>query len=77
MDFVVQPSDLQRLAVAARAIDGNPLRVAGRMAGLGDSELEAGIPAWAWVVVALGVGVAAGYMLRPKLREKLGVFGIR
>jgi hypothetical protein len=77
LDFVVQPSDIQNFATAARAIDANPLRVAGRMAGLGAGELEAGIPTWAWVLVAFGAGAAAGIVLYPRLSKKLGVFGVR
>jgi hypothetical protein len=77
VDFVVQPSDLQNFMNASRAIDANPLRVAGRLAGLGAGELEAGIPTWAWVLVAFGAGAAAGFVLRPLVSKKLGVFGIR
>ncbi len=77
MDFVVQPSDLEKIMAGARAIDANPLRVAGRLAGLGAGELEAGVPTWAWVLVAFGAGVAAGYVLRPHASKKLGVFGLR
>jgi len=71
MDFVVQPADLEKVASAAQRIDGNPVRIAGRMAGLGSDELNSGVPAWAWVLLAFGVGVGATIVFGPKVRRKV------
>jgi hypothetical protein len=71
MDFVVQPADLERVALVAGKLDSNPVRVAGRMAGLGSDELDAGVPSWAWVLVAFGAGVGAAVVLGPRLRRKV------
>lgn len=60
MDFIMSPSDLEKVAVAAMKIDPNPLKLAGRAVGLGDAEMAAGVPAWAWVVLALGAGAVVG-----------------
>jgi hypothetical protein len=60
MDFVMSPADLEKVASAAMKIDPNPLKLAGRAVGLGDAEMKAGIPAWAWVVLALGAGAVLG-----------------
>ena len=71
MDFVVQPADVERIATVARRIDGNPVRIAGRMAGLGTDELAAGVPSWAWVLVAFGAGIGAAVVFGPRLRRKV------
>jgi hypothetical protein len=34
----------------------NPLRLIGRIAGLGDAQMDAGVPKWSW----LGIGLVAG-----------------
>ena len=60
MDFVMSPGDLEKIAQAAMKIDANPLKLVGRSVGLGDAEMQAGVPAWAWVVLALGAGTVAG-----------------
>lgn len=59
MDFVgnVTLGDVQQAWAAARSLDANPVRLVGRLAGLGSDELDAGIPTWAWVVMAFGTGV--------------------
>lgn len=71
MDFVMSPADLEKVAGAAMRIDPNPLKLAGRAIGLGDAEMKAGVPAWAWVVLALGVGTVVGVKYGPKLTKKL------
>lgn len=60
MDFVMSPGDLEKIAGAAMKIDANPLKLAGRAVGLGDAEMKAGIPSWAWIVLALGAGAVVG-----------------
>lgn len=59
MDFVgnVTLNDVQQAWGAAKRLDANPMRLAGRLAGLGSEELEAGVPTWAWIVMAFGTGV--------------------
>jgi len=65
---VMSPSDLGKLYQAASAI-GNPIAIAGRVAGLGQDEQRAGIPAWAWIAVALGAGLVIGIQYGPKLKS--------
>lgn len=60
MDFVMSPADLEKVAAAAMRIDPNPLKIAGRAVGLGDAEMKAGVPSWAWVLLALGAGAVLG-----------------
>lgn len=71
MDFVMSPSDLEKVAAAAMRIDSNPLKLAGRAVGLGDAEMAAGIPTWAWVVLAVGGGIVVGIKYGPGLRDRL------
>ncbi len=60
MDFVMSPADLEKVAAAAMKIDANPLKLAGRAVGLGDAEMKAGVPTWAWILLALGAGAVVG-----------------
>jgi hypothetical protein len=71
MDFVVSPSDLERTLASVRGVEPNPFKVAARLAGLGDAEVKAGVPAWAWVAVALAGGVALGFYYGPRVSKKL------
>jgi hypothetical protein len=71
MDFVMSPSDLEKVAGAAMRIDPNPLKLAGRALGLGDAEMAAGIPTWAWLVLALGAGTVVGIKYGPAITRKL------
>ena len=66
--------DVQRAWAGAKRLDTNPLRLAGRLAGLGSSELEAGVPTWAWVAIAFGAGAAASLAYSDRLRRKVGDF---
>jgi len=43
---------------------GGPLGIVGRVAGLGEAELDAGIPGWAWFGVGFVVGATAMYAAR-------------
>lgn len=70
MDFVMSPADLEKVAGAAMRIDPNPLKLAGRAVGLGTAEMEAGIPTWAWIVLAVGAGAVVGIKYGPALRNK-------
>lgn len=72
MDFVMSPADLEKVAGAALRIDPNPLKLAGRAIGLGDAEMQAGVPTWAWVLLALGAGAVVGVKYGPVLTKKLG-----
>jgi hypothetical protein len=68
--FVVSPQDVQKLWTAASSI-GNPLSLAQRIAGLGETEQRAGVPTWAWIVVAVGVGAVAGVHFGPQITSFL------
>lgn len=69
--FVMSPNDLQQAFGALKQM-GDPVGLVYRLAGLGQAEREAGIPGWAWLVVALGTGIALGSIYGPTVREKLG-----
>lgn len=70
--FVVSPNDLERALGAVRGM-GNPVRFVGRLAGLGQNEWNAGIPTWAWMTVAFGVGIYVGAAHLPTIQEKFGL----
>lgn len=46
---------------------GGPVGVLGKLVGLGQEEVEAGVPWWGW----LGVGVFAGGIIAYSLRNKI------
>lgn len=75
MEFTASPSDLIRAVQAAREIDANPVTLAGKLVGLGAEEQEAGIPSWAWMTVALGLGVYLGVRYGDEVRQKLRRLG--
>lgn len=64
-------NDVRTAWAGAKKIDPNPVRLAGRIAGLGSSELDAGVPTWAWVVVAFGAGALATYAWRDKIADRI------
>ena len=76
MEFVgnITLGDVHQAWAGAKRLDANPLRLAGRLAGLGPSELEAGVPTWAWVTIAFGAGAAASLLYSESLRRKVGDF---
>lgn len=39
--------------------DGNPVQLLGRLVGLGQAEMNAGIPKWAWLLGGAVIGGAA------------------
>jgi hypothetical protein len=71
VEFTASPSDLIRAVQAAREIDANPVTLAGKLIGLGADEQEAGIPSWAWMTVALGLGLYLGVRYGTEVRQKL------
>lgn len=73
MEFVATPGDVTRLAQAARQIDANPVRLAGRLLGLGADEQAAGVPGWAWLALAIGLGAYLGDRYGGEVRERLGL----
>ncbi len=73
MDFVMSPADLGKVAEAAMKIDANPLKLVGRTLGLGDAEMKAGIPTWAWVTLALGAGAFVGVKYGPGISRRIGL----
>lgn len=70
MDFVMSPADFEKVAGAAMRIDSNPLKLAGRTLGLGDAEMKAGVPTWAWIVLAIGAGAVVGIKYGPELTKR-------
>lgn len=73
--FVFSPNDLERAFGALQGMRGlgNPAKFAAKLAGLGESEWRAGVPTWAWVTLAFGVGVYIGVAHFPTVQEKLGL----
>lgn len=62
-------------AHAAVGVAGGPLGVVGRVIGLGEEEIQAGIPKWAWLGVGLIAGGIGAYLLRERIEilvEKQG-----
>lgn len=55
----LQVSDLER-AFSAIGAKENPIKAVGGLLGFSGSEVDAGIPTWAWLVVATGVGIFIG-----------------
>lgn len=70
----VSLGDVQRAWGAAQSLEARPARLAGRLAGLGSSELDAGVPTWAWVVIAFGAGATVSVLYSDRLRRKVGDF---
>jgi len=61
-------SDAMGALSAARQIDPNPVSLAGRMLGLSEAEIKAGIPTWAWVTLGFGVGVGLTAFALPRAK---------
>lgn len=74
MTFMATPADMMTLVRTARKLDANPFSLAGKLVGLGADEQRAGIPAWAWIVAGVGVGIAIGWKLAPEARARLKAF---
>jgi hypothetical protein len=51
---------------------GGPKGLMGRMAGLGQAEIQAGIPGWAWFGVGVLAGGALVWLARDKVEKVLG-----
>jgi hypothetical protein len=64
-------SDVQKAWGAAKRLDANPMRLAGRLAGLGTAELDAGVPTWAWVTVAFGAGALVTILYGERITRKI------
>jgi hypothetical protein len=73
MEFTASPADVERIAVMARKIDANPVRVVGRLVGLGADEQVAGIPGWAWAVLLAGGGVLIGIRHGDQIKQWLRI----
>jgi hypothetical protein len=65
-------------AAAAEAVGpvldklGGPKGVIGRAIGMGQQEIQAGIPKWAWFGVGLMVGAGAMWACRGKITKVFG-----
>jgi hypothetical protein len=51
---------------------GGPLGLVGRICGLGQDELESGIPGWAWFGMGVVAGGAAVYLMRDRIEKVVG-----
>ncbi len=67
----VSLGDVQKAWAGAKKLDAHPVRLAGRLAGLGSDELEAGVPTWAWIAVAFGTGAFVTYMYGGRISDKI------
>lgn len=47
---------------------GGPMGIIGRLAGMGQDEVEAGVPGWAWFGIGLVAGAAVMYSLHDKAK---------
>ena len=63
MDFTASPTDVIKAVNTAREVEPNPFVLAGRFVGLSGAEARAGVPAWAWCVLAFGAGALAVHPL--------------
>lgn len=70
MGLQVQTSDVERMLNGVGAIQ-NPKGTALSFLGLSPEEQQAGVPTWAWAVIALGAGVYLGNRYAPKLKGLL------
>ncbi len=48
------------------------MKIVGRAFGLGDAEMQAGVPTWAWALLAVGAGAIAGAVYYPEIRKRFG-----
>jgi predicted transcriptional regulator with HTH domain len=69
MGLQVQPSDVMGALNGIGAIT-NPSGTALAFLGISESEKQNGIPAWAWCIASLGVGIYLGTVVVPQLRKK-------
>ena len=60
------------LGSAANEAVGGVRGALGRVVGLGADEMEAGVPGWAWFLIGVAAGVAAGYLAHDPVKERLG-----
>ncbi len=51
---------------------GGPGRILGRAVGLGDLEMDVGVPAWAWFLMGLASGAVAAYALHERIERVIG-----
>ena len=70
MEFTATPSDVLRVVDTAQRLERNPVALAGRFAGLSGPETRSGVPGWAWLLVAVGVGAAVMYRFAPAIRRR-------
>ncbi len=51
---------------------GGPVGLAGKLIGLGQEELQAGVPWWSWLAVGALIGGVSTYHLRGKIEKVAG-----
>lgn len=49
-----------------------PMGLAGKIIGLGESELQVGLPWWSWLALGTVGGVALGYIYKEKIQRVIG-----
>jgi hypothetical protein len=62
---------LDRMAEQAGPVvdsSGGPLGIVGRLCGLGEDELDVGVPGYGWFVVGVVVGAVGAFALHDRLR---------
>lgn len=64
-------SEVRQAWGAVSRFDPHPVRLAGRLAGLGSAELEAGVPTWAWVTLAFGAGALTAVVFGDRISDKI------
>ena len=69
--LVVNPSDVGKaLGLLSKLSAGNPIAIPARLMGIGAEEQKAGVPTWAWVVLAFGAGAVVSAAYWPTLRDR-------
>lgn len=67
MNLQVSPQDINKALLGVGAIQ-NPVGTVVSLLGISPEEQRAGIPAWAWAMVAFGVGTYFGVKYGHRLR---------
>jgi len=63
---------LVKHAMPAMERYGGPMALAGKLLGLSQDELKAGVPWWGWTAIGVGTGAVVTYLLREKIEKVVG-----
>lgn len=58
--------------VADRTKGKSPVALAGRVLGMGEAEMKAGVPKWAWAGVGIVAGVTVMWVFGDKIKAVVG-----